>query len=358
MMKTKNLLLLLAIASIMIFTSCKKDETPALTKEEATVVLNSVDDEFAATNTEISNNSGQKAIDAFYNLPTSPFGDIPLKAPKKIEEVKNLASKYKSIQQIKSGGGEDFIDFAFNEHKGTWTYNSTDYTWSHTSTPTDKVVIIFTNETKTVTLTYYDYQSGTSDGETYVKALKFKVEISGETTPVYSWEYSANRNLTGGDLTMLYTFGKFTEKQTFSSSFSISNSGVTANVSFLFELKKEGVILFSQSANINLSGTSETNATLTINAKIIIKNLVINYSINTNSSTNIEGDPSKFMTITVSTTSGNKVADVIFKYEELKWVPYFKFSDGTEAKIETYLSGELYDLLGEFIDSLFYYGIK
>ena len=198
-MKTKLFLSMLAFAGILFITSCEDDSPAPLSKQEATTTLNTVSTDYVTIRTEYENSQGATAQSSLDSK--IPF-DAPSKAPSHAETIKNEIVKRAKASGIKSGDGP-YIYFNFSQYVGTWTYNSSTYSWTHTSSPADKIVLIFpftfNGTSKTATATYYDYTYSTFNQETYATGLKFKIEVDGAI--IYSWAYTASQTLTSDNVT-------------------------------------------------------------------------------------------------------------------------------------------------------------
>jgi hypothetical protein len=349
-MKTKTLLSLMVIAVVLIFASCKKDDPSPLTKQEAQTAITSVDGSYNTVKAEYDATTGVLVQETIYNL-TLPF-DAPKKAPARPESIKKDL-----IRTIKpafaKASSDEFIYFNFPLYVGTWTYNTGTSTWTHTSTPTDQVVIKFSYNggTNNGTLTYYDYQTKTANGEAYISQLKAKVDLDGQTSnPVMSWVYTASKGLTNGSVTFVYNLGAFTQTESFSADIVISNISSKMNFSLSFEIKKNGAVIYSTSANVAMSGNQNTyNAT--INAQVRILDIIIKWDIDMDNTTNTD-NPNNFMKVSVWKTNGAKVADIIMEYDVTtgEYVPKFKFADGSTVLVTEYLH-ELYYEIQNFSDS-------
>lgn len=354
-METKKILALLAVAGFCFFTSCKDDEVSPLTANEAQLAITSADDEFVSVKGEVLSTPGMMAQETIYGLglPFSP----PMKSLTSLNPNQILLLKDFPIFAERKGGYEpDYIYFAFNDWVGTW--EKEEGVWTRVSTtPTDKIVVEFSfnGGTNNATLTFSDYQTkpvpyAGKGEENYITQLKAKIEIDGQTNPVMTWVYTANRTLTGGNLKTVTNLGSvysLTEQE----SANTNNSGVIT-VDYLFEARKNSEVIFSKSFNMTFEGLSKNTGSdfsVNVTAKVRIVNVVIYYTIFINQDTDTS-NPGNFMTVTLKLTNGAKVADVIFEGEYHE--PYFKFSDGTKVKVMDTLSEDLLNELEDFMDSL------
>ena len=355
-MKTKNLLALLAIAGIMVFASCKKDETPdPLSATEAKAELTSINTDYIDIKGNFDDSEAGQMQEAVYDIGGLPF-DLPSKVPSQAKSFKNDFMKSVKPELTKNYGFDGpFIYLDFDAHVGTYTYNGS--TWDFTETPVDKIVIVFPYHEATATLTYYEYETKIYDSEPYCSHLSFKAELSGLSTPVFTWEYTASMGLTTGSLKFVYTLGDYSQTESFSMSVVPSTSSYKITISMLFEVKWLGDIVFSQSATIVMIN-GQTEYSMDITAKMRIMNIVVKYDIFIDENTDTS-NPENFMKISVWTTGGAKVADVVFVYDSVNddYIPYFKYADGTTEPISEKL-GDIEDenslayQLKDFIDSI------
>ncbi|MHC1704409.1 MAG: hypothetical protein AB9846_10915 [Tenuifilaceae bacterium] len=357
-MKTKFLLSLLAIAGVMFVTSCEKDDPAPLSKEEATAALTSINNDFTAVQNEYNSSQGAKVMEAFDQL-YIPFY-APTKAPSQKEVLRNkLLTSLKPA--LTKGVDDPIIYFNFPEYVGTWTYNATNNTWAHTSTPNDKVVLIFpfiyNGVSKTATVTYYDFKTGTFSGESYVSQLKFKVEVGGVI--VYSWIYTSSQTVNSESASFEYTLGVFSESISYSGSVSLSSTSMKMNYTVTHTIKKNSETVYSTSATVTVSSNETGDYSMSINAQLRLFSIIIKWDIDVDENTN-DNDPNNYMKMSVWTTGGAKVGDVklIYSATEQDWMPYIYFADGTNAPVSSYFSEGLLDEIGDFMDSMFDFGKK
>lgn len=354
--------MLLALAGIMIFASCKKDETPApLTLEEAEVALDEVNGAYSGEKDAFINSEGNMVLDAIDNLDLDFINSGSFKAPRSKESFqKSIIKDYKPNSFSKGDG--PFFDISFAENVGTW--HKVDGIWTKTSsTPNNKIVIIFSYNggTDNGTLTYFNYAERTINfgegSETYMSALSCTVDIVGKTNPVASWNYSANMSISSSSAKISMRFDYKIGIYSVVEAFSVEESMAGGAITMLEEIKKNGAVLKSSSFSMKIT-ESETGFNLLVNAKFRVKEIVIVFALNIDQDTDFYGDPSLYQTIYVKTAGGALIAEVIYKYEMQEWVPYFKFADGTEAPITDYLNEELYYEIGEFGSMLTDFGLK
>lgn len=357
-MKTKNLLMLFALAGMLFFASCSKDDTPSpLSKDEAEVALNDVNSSYSSEYDAFQNSATMDAVNAVDNLGL-PFSSGPGFAP--IQRA-TFQKQVKDLYKVKSPLGEGpYWTFPFSENTGTWEYVS-GY-WTKTSTtPSNQIVVIFSYGTGTNNgkLTYYNYDENTVTIEgqslTYMSSLSAKIEI--DNVKIYAWAYTASisGSATSASFKMkfVYELGSYMMTQSLGLSAKVSQTSSTVNYSMLEELKKDGDVL--RSASYSVSMIEATQSTVSIEAKFRAKNIIIKFNIDIiEGVTNTSGDPAEYMSVTVWTADGAKVADVIWVYETDTWVPYFKFTTGETVAVDEYINSALKEDLDYFISDLPY----
>ncbi len=348
-MKTKNLLMLLAIAGIMIFASCKKDESvpDPLTKTEAENAFNQAETNFNDIGDQIDSQTGMAVLNSFGSI------GFPEAIGKAMQNESLSADDFKHMPSFGKGGSDidndynPYVNFDFNSLKGTWTYSTG---WSHTSEPTDKVVLIIPYGEGTATVTFSGYETKTLGENTYVSHLSAEYKISTQATPVMTWEYFSSKTLTGLSYKYVYTIGDYTKTKTFSSNGEIylktSPQVVTKSWAILWE--KNGKQIFSKSFNKKAIYNDDQTFTVQIIGQYRILDIIVKWNVDYNQSTNLEDFPA-FITITVWTADGAKVADIIFKTPLAKtgYTLYIKFNNGEEMPLSEY-ANYLYDALYSF----------
>lgn len=241
------------------------------------------------------------------------------------------------------------IEF-FNDVKGTWTWAPDG--WTHESTPTDKVIVKFpypaTNATNNVTITYYDFTTTLVYGETVPTGIKVKIEKDGNQ--VFSMVYSATiANMMKYSTKVTVTFGPFEISNEESFDASVNNK-VLYSKNFTF--KKDGKLFYSEDADLTITVVSEQSADILITAKQIIGNLEFRLKIEANTNELETGNPNDLASLSLYTTSGDKVGDFVWVLEGEDWVLYFKFNNGEQVKAET-LMPLVAERFNSFIDDLF-----
>jgi len=361
-MKTKNLLMLFALAGMIIFASCKKDDAPSpLTKDEAVATLTDINASYSTEYDAFQNSATMDAVNAVDDLGL-PFSSGPGFSP---IQRSTFQKQVKDLYKVKSPLGDGpYWTFPFSENTGTWEYVSGSWTKTSTS-PSTQIVVIFSygSGTNNGKLTYYNYDENTvtveSQSVTYMSSLSAKIEI--DNVKIYSWAYTASisGSTTSASFKMkfVYELGSYVLTQSLGLSAKASQTSSTVNYSMLEELKKDGDIL--RSASYSVSMTEATQSTVSIEAKFRVKNIIIKFNIDIiENVTNTSGDPADYMSVTVWTADGAKVADVIWVYETDTWVPYFKFTNGDTVAVDEYINSNLKEDLDYFINDLPYMGGK
>ncbi|MGE0078060.1 MAG: hypothetical protein AB7S48_09390 [Bacteroidales bacterium] len=368
-MKAKLLSLILLVGLIG-FNSCQKDDDPSpLTQEEAVVAIEDSQDQYETATTEISNNSGYKIQDQLSDmyLPFSSYyksskSKSSLLSPKiDTDKLKLVASKL--FKQSKSDDLNfdfnfiyDIEDIDFSDYAGTWNWSNSEFVKT-SNTPTDKIILNFPypmeNSTNNATLTYYDCTVNSTYG--FITGIKGKIEVSG--SEVLSFELSSKFSSSEISSTVSVKFGSYS----LANVFSLQESSLSASVT----VKKDGAILYKQSAKITFKETS-SDILFIIEAKMIIASLEFRVDMEVNYSDigQLESmSPNDYMSISLYTTGGAKVGDFKFVYdnESQNWELYFVYTTGVEVSSDELMSlfgdrlygfyGEIvYDLLGELLD--------
>ncbi|RPH31434.1 MAG: hypothetical protein EHM93_13535 [Bacteroidales bacterium] len=359
-MKPKKLLPLLAIACVLLFFSCKKDDLPSpLSVEEASEELTTTNNEFISQMITHENSDGLTTLDAASKI------NIDFSIPLKTTIFNNNI-----LTDIKGSEYEfepRYIEFDFESKKGTWTYNATSLIWDHnTTSPTDKVVIKFSiNEgIDSYTLTYSDFINDTYDDEKtsipYIKQIKAQIDKEGQVNPVITWEYTASRTASSGNTKHVYTHDGFIKTINNVISKSISTSTATDTYNCSTKLEKGGKIITANSTKgvVTRPNIEKNNEfSVSIEAKIRVMNVVLLIDNKRDQNTNIE-DPNTYITIAVEKPNGAKVCKIIYKSVEGKYEPYFEFNDGSQKSIVEYFSKPLYSQVFNFISSLEYLGAR
>lgn len=346
--------MLLAVAGIMTFASCKKDNPSPLTKEEAVIALTTTDTEYATFSTELEGSTETAVQNAVSEL-SLPSG-TPTKAPANVASSQDKLMKTINSTSAKGGGGiNPLYYFDFMANAGTWS--KVNGIWTKTlSTPVDKVVYIFSyNGTNNGTVTFSDFEEKTYVQSTqtikYISKVTSTVAING--VKVYSWTYTSSIGLQNFNVEYVYNLGKFTKILSASYKATLSLAGIKATASMSYEMKKDGVVFYAQSANVT-SNNTQAGYSYVADAKFRVGDIVVKYLLNIDGTINLQGDPDNYLTISVWTTGGAKIADVVFDLLDGYYVPYFKFTDDpTPVLVSTYPH---FSMFSDFADEIRYLG--
>lgn len=354
--------MLFALAGLMIFASCKKDEsTPdPLSKEDAEVALTEINSNFGTDLNSFENSTENLAMEAVNDLNLPFMMEGLMKAPL---NQKNVTTEIKKVFDYSKGLKGDLMwDVDIPNNHGT--YQFIDGQWTPIEpTPTDKIVVIFSYNggNNNATLTFYDYSKKTVSygGESvpYMSSLSCKLEIEGMTNPVMSWDYTASFSMNSSGVTMkmkfVYNLGEYSLTQAMSTEITGNETYTKFVIGVSEEIKKAGEVLRGASFQITMK-EGQTSSTSII-AKFRVKNIIIKWEVMLDANTNTSGNPDDYMDISVWTASGAKVADVVFYLEEENYVPYFKFADGTELPISDLLDETFQYELEDFMNFFMYY---
>lgn len=346
------------VAGVIGFSACEKDDAAPLNKEEAQQEIQTSEAQVSTINSEITNSEGYKVQAELINIGL-PFDYNYYKMPEisknSSEFVENLKAKLNVISKQKSGDFDfnfDYlVDLSFEENVGTWTWTADG--WQHTSTPTNEIIVMFpypaTNATNNAKLTYYDYTTKLVYGEKYPTGLKCKIEIG--TQKVFSFVYSASiPSLLKQSSSLVIEFGKFSviSEESFDAS---STSKLLMNGSFT--VKKDGSIVYKQSASIAMTPKGDQDMHVLIIAKLRFLTLEFRIKIEYDLS-QLNSETFNFANVlemSLYTIDGAKVGVFKFIYSttEQKMILYFIYNDGTQ--IPAY---EAFDKLGYILENFWY----
>lgn len=353
-MRTKNLLSILAIAGVLFFVSCKKDDSGPLTKEEATTKLSSTNSDFSTISTEYKNTQGIQVQESLDGL-TLPFDGLPQKTKLQNQEslLKEIKSYASNNQCFKSKVANSYFDF--KEYVGTWEYDAANPTkWIFTANSTDKVILKFPHKSTTnnVTLTYYDFKESPLLTGTVMTGLKAKMEIAGQT--IWSWEYSATYNsILDFNIKTTVSVGIFNVSNEYD--FAMTTNQWVVNASSI--IKKSGSVVYSTTLKAVYTKQSETSITVVVDAKVVVMSIEIRYKLSFNSANmqNVQSlNPNDILTMSIYTTGGDKVADLKFEQNaDKQWVLWIYFTNGEKALAETYMPSFVKDIESFFWNDLF-----
>jgi len=346
-MKTRNLLALLTLVSIVVFSSCKKDNSmpDPLSKTEAEAAFTAAETDFNDVTNQFEAQTALNILNAFESVEyPSPAKSIDYPKIFTSKDLKHLPSALKS--------GLDFIGDTnpkvlqnFNTLKGTWTYSTG---WSHTTEPTDKVVLIIPfGDGGTATLTFSEYQTKTVGEESYTSHLKAEYKISSHSTPAMTWVYSATRTVTSFSYKFVYTIGEYTKTKTYTNDGLIIKSNPTSGkISWSVVWEKNNSVIHARSYSKNIVFNADQSEDIAINANYRVKDIVVKWRIEYNSISTDRSNPNNYITITVWNVNMAKIADIIFKIPVAKseYVLYIVFNDGTEVPLSSYIE-MLYGIL-------------
>ena len=356
-MKTKNLLMLIAVAGLMFLASCKKDETPSpLTTDEATATLTDVNTNYTADVTTYQNSEQVAVSDAVKNLDL-PSGMSPVMPFKKKSFRQDFQKVF--LSNPSKGGFLPDWEFPWDTYKGfSWTYSGGDLV-KGSAVGANEVVIIFSYDggTNNGKITYSGYATKTAtvmgSTDTFMSSLNMNIKIDNVTYVTMSFTANASGSLSSVNASMSFdwTFGtSYSLKQSITFNVSSSQAGGHGSISLLEELKKDGSVLRGAYLSINITAT-QTTMTETITAKYRVKDVVIKAVMNIDQNTIFDGNPSNYMTVSIWTAGGAKIADVLFVEEPTgsgNWVPYLQFATGDPVPLTEYFSNSLSSEIGDF----------
>jgi hypothetical protein len=349
-MKTKTLLPLVALVSVMFFASCKKDDPSPLSKDEATAKLTSINEDYNSALIELNATQGAQVNSTMGSL-ILPFDALPIKSIRTNSLVNDLSSLNSDPQLLKS---KQLSDFIFANFVGTWDYYKTTHRFIQTTNiPNNQIILKFphpySNTTNNASITYYDYLSTTVLGS--IKTTQIKADIKLGDSAVYTTVFTASySSLTNTKYKLVNTYGNFVETTQYELNFSTSQIVLIISD----ELTKSGSTIYKTSSNSTFiyNNTSQSWAT-TISANIVVLSIEfrINLAFSSTDLTSPTYDPNNILKVTVYTTGGAKIGDIKKVKVNGDWVPYIFFTNGDSAPITSY--GDRFNDINSFIAGLF-----
>lgn len=355
-MKMKNLFLVtMLLGGMVAFTSCNKDDNDPLSKEEAQQLLTTTSHDIESTAAEMNTTKAMKA--------SSTLNSLQLPFVKK-GGTKVFDSNYYKVKEAFDKSVKESVEFPdfelffldinyTSEVLGTWNY--TPNGWEHTMTPLDKVIVNFPylagNDQNNATLTIYDITTTTIDNSIRPTGIKAKLEVDGKQ--VYSFEFSAEyTSSVKFSVQVAISFGAF--------AINVSQSldaTITDKISFsaMNSILKDSQLLYKQEGSLSLAKEGVNDARITVDAKLTIKTVQLRIKMSALLTQLRSGvDPDEMGSVTLYTTSGDKIGSFYFEYSEAEkdYVPYFKYTNGDTVPVSE-LMPEIDDLLGDFMSDLF-----
>ncbi len=328
--------------TLIAFNACKDDDPAPLTKEEAQAQLTDINTQTQSVKSDFMDKPGVKIEEAMYNLPNLPFYGI-MKSPAMVDSKMYIEKvKEKALQFSKTKKAS--LIFDFYEYVGTWEYNSdSPYQWNYSDQPTNMVVIKFpypiTNATNNVTVTYYDYTE--SNGRP--TGMKRKIEYNG--TVVSETVFTSSFTLTSSTQSTSTTIGIYNITEELN--YSISETQAIVKSSFTF--KKNSETLYKEYAEVTITGGSNQVSTITIDGATTILSIEFRFNVKfkSNDVITISTNPNDYITMSIYTTSGEKLADLKYEYNSAKqsWVLWLYFNNGDKVIASEYIN----DLIDEEI---------
>lgn len=328
--------------ALIAFNACKDDDPAPLTKEEAQTQLTDINNRAQSVISDYMDKPGAKIEEAMYDLPNLPFYDI-MKSPAMVDSKMYVEKiKEKALQFSKAKKAS--INFDFNEYVGTWEYNSdSPYQWTHSDQPTNMVVIKFpyplNNATNNVTVTYYDYTE--SNGRP--TGMKRRIEYNG--TVVSETVFTSSFTLTSFTQSISTTVGIYNITEELH--YSISETQAIVKSSYTF--KKNNETLYKEYAEVTITGGSNQVSSITIDGATTILSIEFRYNVKFKSTDVItrSTDPNNFITMSIYTTSGAKLANLKYEYNSTiqSWELWLHFNNGDKVVASEYIQ----DLINEDI---------
>lgn len=330
----------LLMASVMLMTSCDKEDETTLSPEKAELALNNVDTELA---NELGNLGEAEGFVALQSLAGLTGAGTPLPTGRVKEVRKNPAlyvrAAVSALDQMISGsttnartsGAEPFY---YDEHKGVYTWNPTTEAFEKTATSTI-IEIRFPTEgssTNNATFRLTAYSETLVQGYYEPTVIEANLDVNGVRQVTISAEVEYNES-TGeanfADLTYFvnpYTFEMDLDDRSPSSA------------SFSQYLKKgnDTLIGWSLAATYNAQYPKEGGTPKSLTGTFQLSNVI--FTIVLTAPTSMpqgEVDINDYVKITIS-VDGKLAGHVVWVLEDgaADYTPYVQFTDGSTVPLE------------------------
>jgi len=239
----KRILLFGIIAGVTFFTACEDDETETINKEDSKEEIQSNSQKMETTFSEMQESEGMNAIEVLGGLVQE---DDPFSNQKSLGISQDFITNISEIlnpEQVYTEKAGD-THFIFDDHTGTYTWQSENTWMVELDSPADAIIIEFPTDTanfsetgNNAVLTVSDYEEKeimTDSGAIWMPvALTAKLEINGtEYVNVnYSLTFDSEDNPTEVDMSLFLKPFTYTLNLTNNSiEFALSKEGVENNL--------------------------------------------------------------------------------------------------------------------------------
>jgi len=325
-MRTNRITLLVLLAlGIFAFYACEKNDDDFLSKDEAEQLIKLEDKEYGRNADRMKFSDSYyllRVSDYFFNeLTSNQYDDSYIEIEFSVSEV-DFSYELKNVNQ-------------FNNITGTWTPSSSWYGFTRTSTtPSDKVIIIYPSDYGNVKATFYDYNN-----QNNTISVKVKIEKNNAVICNLTCSRTENTQEDSRKTNATITFGSYSIEYE-ESDYDYSNEDKDKDIEKII-IKKDNKVFFSKTYNIQweyLGGVDYYN----IVSKWTFGNLELNLNVDTNSKQIDNSDRNTFINFSAS-TKGKKVGDFVYEKDEL-WKVLFKFTNGEKVEVEG-LMPQIYECL-------------
>ncbi len=309
------------------------------------------------------------SVKDFINLDTDPFDGMDKKKSdfinfRKISKIKNLGEKIKkgilkNYPKIfnKKFGSESF---SLSKYAGTYTFKPADSSWTYSSTPSDKIIIIFPSKgssTNDLRFEWTDYKEEKFSDEYYptvIKAYMYKNNKRiGLIDYQVKWKYASDVYPVSADITLELKPLKYYLEYSFENSIMKINTYISRNArrldDLVAELKFKANNLDTDVATVK--GVFKTyNIKSAVNLSVLLRiNFFIDYA-----SMGDEPDcdvVNKNIDIKLYGSSGRYIGKVQCSDDEDDCDASIVFDDGTTESVCTYFD-KIEDALDDATDDI------
>lgn len=297
----KNSLFVLALGSLLLVSSCKKDDPEpennntgggttdiiaeastqahndvvSFTQNEGAEVVNSLADVLGENPEPIN------ATRMAYNEEHSRAGELCRNKAKAFRQIFVPGSS----SRFRMASAEDDA-FNFNDNVGTYTFNRADSSWSHNTTVTDKIILLFpsdttssVNDAKLTIFAYSEvrqiYNPGTLDADTTYQPTSIDAELTIGAVKYVDVIFTAAYNSEGIPTSMSYTL----YLKPFTQTLSYTDNGSSVSLSTTLAKDGEATNIVSSTGTITFYDSNK-DSVLTIAGTTTYRRLKFTGSIN------------------------------------------------------------------------------
>jgi hypothetical protein len=361
MMKINQKLLSIAVLGAIIgLASCNDDDSGSkLSKDDAKGKIEEFNSTAVSDLQELSNADGMAAVKDLFNLVDTddPFTGRIGTDKKSIKRFfREKGKDFKTIFIPRSINGRTADDaFDFNSKKGIYTWNAEQNVFTVTG-ESDIISILFptegssTNNAELQITAYTEKEFYDEEYQEYyynpevLKAGLFVNEVKVASIDL-DIEWNDDAFPTAVDVTLFVS--PFTANITF--------NGTSTTSTLATSLKKNDDILVATNVTVKFDDESKSSESInTVTGYVQLKNMKIQGSIDVKAADQSEtGDLNEYIHLALY-ADNSKVGDIVFVKEVVddneEFVPYLKYNDGSQEKLEEVLQPVVDELNALFED--------